>query len=310
MWVVSRMGRRILREATYRAPSRRFTTYWGSRGKPGDAAQQLINHREAQVIHIEDADAFFQTVQQHVESIEEFSQPHPLSTEAAVASLKRYIPDSRYRIQLPDLVNKIVERVAEVTSGEAFAVQGGPKPTRETVTARAHSYQAACLTLLSMATVGGFWAEEEHYPVWQRALEHLGSKTSSSGTVLWLDLQRYPATLLLYALGVGAIEADRLLFLRLLLDTTLRKKHQKDVIAVQILPPFGLFENGGQVMQQGLEGMDRHYAPLNDWIHDTLVKTDCAHHTGDRGIALNRSMGVAVCKVWDFRRSYPQKVCK
>ena len=156
-----------------------------------------------------------------------------------------------------------------MTSGEAFAVQDGPTPTSESVTARVRRYEAACSTLLAMATVGGFWAEEEHYPVWQRALLRLGSKKSSSGTVLWLELQRYPATLLLYALGLGAVVAGRLLFLRHLLTTKLRKEHQEDVPAVQILPPFCLFERGGQVMQI-LEGMNNHYAPLNDWIHDAL----------------------------------------
>ena len=258
-----------LRKAIYRAPSRRFSTYWAARGAPGDEAQQLISHRGAQVIRIENADSFFQTVQQHVESIEQFSRPHPLSTEAAVASLKRYLPEPRYRIQLSDLIDKTVERVAEVTSGEAFAVQGGPTPTSESVTARVRRYEAACSTLLAMATVGGFWAEEEHYPVWQRALQRLGSKKSSSGTVLWLELQRYPATLLLYALGLGAVAAGRLPFLRHLLTTKLRKERQEDVPAVQILLPFYLFERGGQVMQI-LEGMDNHYAPLNDWIHDAL----------------------------------------
>ena len=109
-----------LRKAIYRAPSRRFSTYWAARGAPGDEAQQLISHRGAQVIRIENADSFFQTVQQHVESIEQFSRPHPLSTEAAVASLKRYLAEPRYRIQLSDLIDKTVERVAEVTSGEAF----------------------------------------------------------------------------------------------------------------------------------------------------------------------------------------------
>ena len=63
-----------------------------------------------------------------------------------------------------------------MTSGEAFAVQGGPSPNRESITARMRSYEAACSTLLSMALIGGFWAEEAHYPVWQRALERLGSK--------------------------------------------------------------------------------------------------------------------------------------
>ena len=256
-----------LRKAIYRAPSRRFSTYWTARGKLGDEAQRLIDHREAQVIPIEDADTFFQTVQQHVESIEEFSRPHPLSTEAAVASLKRYIAEPRYRIQLSDLIGKTVEQIVEVTSGKAFAVQGGPSPNRESITARVRSYEAACSTLLAMAPIGGFWAEEAHYPVWQRALERLGSKRSSDGMTLWLELQRYPATLLLYALGLGAVEADRLQFLKRILGAIIRREHQEDMPAVQILPPF--CSDDGQVMRI-LEGMDSRYAPLNDWIHNTL----------------------------------------
>ena len=254
-----------LRAALERAPSRRFTTYWAGRDKLGDEARRLIEHRRAQVIHIKNADDFFQSVQQYVESIEVYSRPHPLSTEAAVASLKRYIPEPRHRIQLLDLVNDTVERVVEATSGEAFAVDG-PRPTTESVTARVRHYEAACSTLLSMATIGGFWAEEEHYLVWQQALERLGSTASRNGIVLWLELQRYPATLLLYALGLGAVAANRLQFLNRMLTATLRKEHQEDMPAVQTLPAFCI---GGQQMRI-LEGMERHHVPLNDWIHTTL----------------------------------------
>ncbi len=258
-----------LRSALIRAPSRRFTTYWAVRGEPGDKAQKLIDHRKAQVIPIEDADTFFQSIQQNVESIEEFSRPHPLSTEAAVASLKRYIAEPRYRIQLSDLIDQTVERVIEVTSGEAFAAQNDPNLPSDRVTACVRGYEEACSTLLAMALTGGFWAEEEHYSVWQRALQRLVSRTLSSDRMLWLELQRYPATLLLYASGLGAIEADQLQFLKHLLATTVRGKRQEDVSAVQILPPFCLFSGGGQVMRH-LEGMDQRHAPLNDWIHDTL----------------------------------------
>ena len=257
-----------LRSALMRSPSRRFTTYWAVRGEPSDKAQQLISHRGAQVISIEDADAFFQTVQQQVESIEEFSRPHPLSTEAAVASLKRYIPEPRYRIQLSDLINNTVERVVEVTSGEAFSAEGGPEWTTESVTARVRGYETACSTLLAMALIGGHWAEEEHYSVWQRALERLDSTPSSSGSTLWLELQRYPATLLLYALGLGAVEAERLQFLRRMLTATLHREHQEDLPVVQVLPP-SCFSNAGPHMRI-LEGMDRRHVPLNDWIYKTL----------------------------------------
>ena len=111
-----------LRSAIYRAKSHRFTIFWAARGEPGNNAKKLIDHRRAQMIHIEDADTFFQAIQQHVQSIVEFSRPHPLSTEAAVASLKRFMSDTRYRIRLSDLVDETVERVVEATSGDGFCL--------------------------------------------------------------------------------------------------------------------------------------------------------------------------------------------
>lgn len=259
-----------LRKALYRASSRRFTTYWAAQGEPKEEARQIIHHRKAQMINIEDADAFFGTVQRHVESIEEFSRPHPLSTEAAVLSLKRYLSESRYRIQLSDLVDETVERVVELTSGEAFAVQDAPNPDRKSITARVRGYDARCSTLLAMAAVGGRWAEEEHYDVWQRALQRLASRKSKDRFIdSWFGLQRYPAALLFYAMGLGAVEANRLHFLKHMLATTLCDEiREEDMPAVQILPPFCLWISI-EAMRM-LEGMGSRLTPMNDWIHDTL----------------------------------------
>lgn len=257
-----------LRNAILRAPSRRFATYWAVCGEASDEARRLIDHRGAQVVSINDADTFFQTVQRYVESLEEFSRPHPLSTEAAVASLKRYLSEPRYRIQLADLIDETVDRVVEATSSQAFAAQGSLAPTNASATARVRGYEAACTTLLAMGPIGGFWAEKDHYYVWQRALERL-SIVSGGGYNPWLELQRYPGTLLLYALGLGAIEAGRLQFLGRMFATTVHRENREDLPAVQLLPPFCLFSNGGQVARF-LEGMDRRHAPLNDWLHAAL----------------------------------------
>lgn len=213
-----------LRNAIFRATARRFATYWAVRGEPSSAAEQLINHRSAQVVSIKDADSFFQSVEQYVKSLEEFSRPHPLSTEAAVASLKRYLTEPRYRIQLTDLIVDEVDRVITATSGPQFAMQGGPTPDSKAATTRVRSYEAACSTLLAMAPIGGFWAEDEHCHIWERALERLSVSTSGGGYTLWLELQRYPGTLLLYGLGLGAIEADRLKFLGRLFSVSILGK--------------------------------------------------------------------------------------
>ena len=255
-----------MRQAIERCPSQRFTTYWAARGEPSDEARRLIDHRSAEVISIEEADTFFQAVQRHVESIEEFSRPHPLSTEAAVASLKRYLSEPRYRIQLSDLINETVDRIIEATSGEAYSVEG-PSRDAASVTARVRSYEAACSTLLAMAPVGGFWVEEEQYSVWQRVLSRL-STAPGTGPVFWLRLKRYPGTLLLYALGLGAVANNRLEFLGRLFATTIDRRYQEDISTVQILPPFCLLDDG-RVMRI-LEGMEGRKVPLNDWLHSAL----------------------------------------
>ena len=258
-----------LRDAILRASSRRFTTYWALRGNASDEARKLVNHRRAQVIDIEAADSFFHAIQQSVESIQQFSRPHPLSTEAAVASLKRYLSEPRYRIQLADLVREAVERVVAYTSSEAFDMHR-PDPNTETVSARVRAYEEACSTLLAMAVVGGRWAEQEHIEVWQQSLERLATVSLASGKSMWLGLRLYPATVLLYALGLGALSAERLHFLGRIFSTTVfQQDSEQDMPVVRLLPPFCWQSIGGRAMRI-LEGMESKYAPLNDWIHGVL----------------------------------------
>ena len=259
-----------LRDALHRAPSRRFTTYWAAYGEASDAAQKLISQRRAQVIGIEDADKFFGTVQQKVESIDQFSQPHPLSVESAVANLKTYLSEPRYRIRLSDLVDETVERVITSVSTEDFDVYN-PELDTKTITARVRRYEAVCSTLLPMAVIGGTWAEEDHYGVWQRALERLAVIHSNSGNPIWLGLQRYPATLMLYALGLGALSTDKLELLGHMFSIPIPQFDYKPRTLVQFLPPLCMFGAiNVQREMQLLEGMESRYAPFNDWIHDTL----------------------------------------
>lgn len=265
---------RALRRAIYRAPSRRFSIYWAAKGEPEHQAQKLIDHRGAIVILIKDADSFFQDIEQLVASIEEYSKPHPLSIESAVISLKRFISERKYRIQLSDIINNTVEPIVGIISKDAFIKPSSPYLTSESVTTCLRSYEATCATLLAMASVGGYWAEKEHYPVWEGVLRRLSSEISNHHTSLWSKLQHYPSMLVLYALGLGAAEANRLHLLRCLFSTTIRREYQKDVRAVEILPPYCWLRsystsNQANVMNM-LEGMSGRRFPLNDWIHQAL----------------------------------------
>ncbi len=258
-----------LLDAICRTPARRFTTFWAADREPSDEAQRLIENRRAEVIPIEDADSFLQKVQHKVEAIEEFRKPHPLSTEAAVASLKRFLSEPRYKIQLADLIDETVERVIEETSGPDFDANN-PPPTTETVTSRTRKYEAACSTLIAMATVGGRWAEVEHCKTWQRALQQPSWTPRPGGIVEWSDLRLYPGMLLLYALGLGAVEADRLAFLGHLFSTAVRRENNERLTAVQAFAPYHRFEPGSPMTM--LEGMENYQLPLNEWMFNTLRK--------------------------------------
>ena len=206
-------------------------------------------------------------IQPTVEPIEQVSKADPFSTESAVASLKRFLSEPRYKIQLADLTEETVERVIEETSGKDFD-SNNPRPTTETVTARIRAYEAACSTLIAIATEGGRWAEKEHCEIWHRALQRLSMVPRSNGKVAWLDLRLYPGMLLLYALGLGVIEADRLAFLGHLFSAAVYRENNEKLTVVQAFAPYQRFEGGGPMKM--LEGMENHFLPLNEWMFKAL----------------------------------------
>ena len=216
--------------AIMRAPSRRFTTYWAAKGETTERAQTLIDTRAAQEISIDNADEFFCEIQEQVVAIDEFARPHPLSTQAAVTTLKRYLSEPRYRIQLSDLVDKTTEHVVLQIAEKAVPVDLGTSFDSDMLMARVRTYEAACSTLMAMAFVGGAWAEQDHYHIWRRALQRLGPRANIGGITFWLNLQHYPQTLLLYAIGLGAIYGGRLALVGHLMTTTIRFRYSSEEV--------------------------------------------------------------------------------
>ena len=258
-----------LRAALDRSPSRRYTTYWTTRSRPSAGAQRLIAHRKAEVIQIEDADTFFEKLKEDVTAIEEFSKPHPLSVDVAVTKLKRYMPDPRHRIRLSDLIEETVQEVVEKTSHDRFS-PSDPNLDPDAISRRMRAYDAACAKLTAM--VGGAWAEREHYPVWHRALERLSSVRTIVDAVtydIWRGLERYPGTLLLYALGLAAVDRNRLEFLQSLLSVKFRRDGGEEMPAIATLAPCVLLPWSGE---KELQHLGRSRTPLNCWVEDCLRK--------------------------------------
>jgi hypothetical protein len=258
-----------LRSAIQRSPSRRFSTYWAVKGELGARAQELATARAVISVPISDADTFFEKVQEQVESLEEFNRPHPLSVQAAVASVKRYLSEPKHLIKLNDLINDEVLKVLEKTSGERFAIQ------REAVdassfNARIRLYDAATQIIAALGAVGGLWLSKDTQTIWLKTLNRLAKRQMENGSGDWNDMQRFPATLLYYALGIGAAYRGDYAFISKLMSLPLSQQDGEVSSSVEKLSASFLFRDDNAPKR--LEGFEGHHFPLNNWLHDNLRK--------------------------------------
>jgi hypothetical protein len=265
-----------LRRAILRAKNRRFSTFWALRGEPTVEAQELIDHRQAQVIKIESADQFFDVVAEKVATLETFRQPHPLSTAVAVATMKRYLPSTENRIRLNDLVESEIVRLVDMVRP---LINVGVQPEPNLVYKTMHQIEAATETVATLLATGVYWGEEHHRELWVRALTRLGNSAGPEawrGVTFydaWVHLLRYPAQLVFYSAGLAALA---------------RGKAGEDVVAdLLLLPQLRLGLNGEvytpstalnvseavdhRLAQQAIPDSARRYTPVSDHLF-TVVR--------------------------------------
>jgi hypothetical protein len=259
-----------LRSAMTRAPYRRFSTYWASRGEPSVKAADLIARKGATLVNISDADSYFHALNEKINALETFSRPHPISVDATVASLKKYLSEPKFRIAHYDLVHREIDALRDTIAGPTFDVNQ-TEITGQTVESRLHAYETSAETLIKMAFVAGQWAEAEQVSVWADALLKLIPQKLPSGRVFWLELESYPATAMLYAFGLGTLLANRLSSLGVVFNTVAVRENRVDKRIVELLPVWAMFERGGDSMKI-LPGREKEFTPLNNRLESHLFK--------------------------------------
>jgi hypothetical protein len=250
-----------------RCKSRRFTTYWAAyQGQVGDKASSLIALRKAEVINIESADDFFGKLSEKATALKEYDKHHPLSAKLAVASLKRYIAEDRYRIPLHDLVAEETEHVRHAISDEHFP-NNSPVNSQELID-RVRRYESAIEILQALMIYGCFWGNEEHQYLWTQTLQRVANANKrTSGLKVWLNLKLYPALLLLYSGGIAALVGGRYdTFHALLFKPSIRDLNEEHPL-ISRLSTWEVMENG---VQERLPGKERHYTPLSDYLVEHL----------------------------------------
>ena len=262
-----------LRNALTRSKVRRYPMYWTALSEPTTAAQDLISLHSAQFVKIDGADAFFVTLIEKLKALEEFDRPHPISAQLAIVTLKRYLSEDKYRIQLRDLlIEEATQAIATVDS--VFDSVSNLTPTKQSVQDFMKRIEAIMEKLISLFANGSFYARAEHVKAFFDAFYILaGTNEAQAGYRVWVDLKRYPALLLAYAAGISAIASENY---ALLAEIASKLHFAKDVNGRLVSAP-GRF-TVHKVMErdaarQLLEDMDRRYTPVSDYLFSILRPT-------------------------------------
>lgn len=222
-----------LRNAIIRCANRRFATYWTDRGRRKVQAQDLINHRRAELIKITDADSFFQELEEKVTSLEEINQNHPLSPKVAVQTLKRYLAEDKYRIRLYDFVMDEVNLVCQQLSSSKFSTQR--QSGNIDYGKRIKQYETVTEKLVSILAIGCYHCQPHQEDLWIEAIERIANTRTELGEIKLIALQYYPALLLLYSGGIAALKANNYsLFYSLLTETKNYLGGQDDLLVIDI----------------------------------------------------------------------------
>jgi hypothetical protein len=150
-----------------------------------------------------------------LEALDRLNSPHPLSAALAVASLKRFLVEDRFRIQLHELVMGEVERLITQVSNVSLSVNS---LECEAFNQRLALYEGSSQIVTSLVANGCFWGTEEQSDLWSVAIARLlDLAPPAGGTSILLNLRRYPALLALYSGGIAGVAAGKYKTLKVLL---------------------------------------------------------------------------------------------
>ena len=254
-----------LRAALLRAPNRRYSIFWATRGQLGSGAEEITNHRRARVIVISDADKFFTDLKQRVETLEQTQRQNPLGIELLVNSTKRFLAKPEYRIQLDELLAQEVERVLAQLDSPGFNPQlpwGQPE-----FRGRVRKYEAITESLACMVGVLGRWGDGRELPLVLDVIQslYMQAEKVGGGNSGYLNVRSYPAVLVFTAYGLGLTRTERWSTLHSLLDSVIFREHREPIRVAESLFLWA-WKGGENDAWKQIEGFEKLKTPLSDYL--------------------------------------------
>jgi hypothetical protein len=190
------------------SPSRRYPWYWGQLGALAHVAKGLIASKGASLIDGVTADDLFGGLVRRLDALDALTLTST-STSIAVAQVKRMLPNPLKHIEMRDLFENELNRVATVIADRPRV---DTNSTPEEIQAVFESLRAGVDTLVQMFFEAVRLDRDRQHTdlfVWviERAMRFYGFPTGQI-YLWWRESQHYPALLLLHAGFAGALIAE------------------------------------------------------------------------------------------------------
>ena len=188
-------------------------------------------------------------------------------SKSIIEIVKEYIPDSRFRIRLDDLVTVEIRKLLSLTTDENFPVQTAGVSTND-FAKRLNEYETIIKDIQSVLILLAHWGTEEHQPILRKILQRLvDNKQASDGKVVWLSMRYYPSWLLLYSGGIAAISSGKYDNLFNILTAKIGPKYSggQNIEIIKTVVEEALKLERTKIFKT-LPGYERNYVPKSEYL--------------------------------------------
>jgi hypothetical protein len=182
-----------------------------------------------------------------------------------VAATKRYVADERCRLRLFEALAEESRRVLQML----VDIKAAPGWSEDEFRRRVGMYDESFADLCRAAALIGRWGSDSSTDALTHPIKRLCDGLEQGGNMGWLRLQWYPALLLFYAGGIGAVTGGRYDALMTLMHAAVRKPDgEYEMLVTATTNGVG---DGTQLFKL-MPGLDRHYLPCSEHLHARLGK--------------------------------------
>jgi hypothetical protein len=193
----------------------RFSSYWTHIGKCESELNEIAKNRKGETIKINDSDSFFEELTDKILALEHINDNHPLTSDIAVARLKRYIVKDEYKILLHDLFQN---QLNDIMSTIRIKDDTSLYPNNANLFPVLSHYINCFESILPLIIEGIKWSKKEHYYLFTEILKRISSPPKSPPGRSYEDtvkLQYFPSLLALYSIGISALKEQNYILLNM-----------------------------------------------------------------------------------------------